>query len=57
MSQEFYLIEMINEAEKLGLKEKLFEVTKTTFRQNPYVPYFEHIQKNFETIKKEQKND
>lgn len=57
MSQEFYLMEMINEATELGLKDRLFEVTKTTVRQNPEVPYYEHIRKNLEKIKKENQND
>lgn len=57
MSQEYYLMEMINEAEEMGLKDKLFRVTQTTVIQNPEVPYSEHIRKNLENIKKEYKND
>ena len=57
MSQEYYLMEMINEAEEMGLKDKLFRMTQTTVRQNPEVPYSEHIRKNLENIKKEYKND
>ena len=57
MSQEYYLMEMISEATEMGLKDRLFEVTKTTVRQNPEVPYSEHIRKNLEKIKKENQHD
>jgi len=57
MSQEDYLIEMIDEAINMGIKDKLFEVTQTTVRQNPEIPYSEHIRINLEKIKKENKND
>ena len=50
-------MEMINEATEMGLKDRLFEVTKTTVRQNPEVPYSEHIRKNLEKIKKENQKD
>jgi len=57
MSQEYYLMEMISEATEMGLKDRLFELTKNSFRQNPEVPYSEHIRKNLENIKKEYEND
>lgn len=50
-------MEMISEATEMGLKDRLFELTKNSFRQNPEVPYSEHIRKNLENIKKEYEND
>jgi hypothetical protein len=57
MSQEDYLIEMINEATDMGWKDRLFNLTTVTVRQNPEIPYSEHIRKNLEKIKKENEND
>jgi len=57
MSQEDYLIEMINEATEMGWKDRLFYLTRSTVRQNPEIPYSEHIRKNLDKIKKENEND
>jgi hypothetical protein len=57
MSQEDYLIEMINEATEMGWKDRLFHLTRSTVRQNPEIPYSEHIRKNLDKIKKENEND
>ena len=57
MSQEDYLIEMINEATEMGWKDRLFNLTTTTVRQNPEIPYSEHIRKKLDKIKKDNEHD
>jgi hypothetical protein len=48
---------MINEATEMGWKDRLFHLTRSTVRQNPEIPYSEHIRKNLDKIKKENEND